>query len=127
MLFPKVSVITVISALALAAPAFAQHPPAPNGPTASLQGPPGPFAADGPMKKGYEIMRDAHNQGDKVDLEAFETKIRALAAEMAGGKASREMEDHVLGVAHQALALGVSNPKMFASYEAFMATMMGPQ
>ena len=46
---------------------------------------------------------------------------------MAGGKASKEMEDHVLGVAHQALALGVSNPKMFDSYETFMATMMGPQ
>jgi hypothetical protein len=106
---------------------MAQHPPQAAGPTVNIQGPPGPFAADGPMKKGFEILRDAHKQGDRVDLEAMEAKMRAVANEMAGGKASKETEDHILAVAHQALALGVGNPKIFDSYEAFMAAMMGPQ
>jgi hypothetical protein len=127
MSFPKSSLLAAVSALALAGPALAQHAPPPNGPTVSLQGPPGSFTADGHMKKAYEILLEAHKQGDKADLEAMEAKIRVLAAEMAGGKASKEMEDHVLGVAHQALALGASNPKMFDSYEAFIAAMMGPQ
>ena len=47
-----------------------------------------------------------------------------LAWTFNGGKpVSKAMEDHVLGVAHQALALGVSNPKMFESYKTFMTTM----
>jgi hypothetical protein len=51
-----------------------------------------------------------------------------LPAAFNGGKpVSKAMEDHVLGVAHQALAMGVGNPKMFEGYKAFMDTMLGPQ
>src|SRR5690349_2222603 len=95
--------------------------------TASLQGPQGAFADKSVMVPYYQILLEAHNQGDKAYLEAMETKIKAmLPAAFGGGKpVSKAMEDHVLGVAHQALALGVGNPKMFGSYEAFMTTMLG--
>jgi len=97
--------------------------------TASLQGPQGAFADKSVMMPFYQILLEAHNQGEKADLAAMEAKVKAmLPAAFNGGKpVGKAMEDHVLGVAHQALALGVGNPKMFASYEAFMTTMMGPQ
>ena len=100
-----------------------------TGHTANLQGPQGPFADEKVMKPFYEILRDAHNQGEKADLAAMETKIKAMIPNMLnGGKpVTKAMEDHVLGVAHQALAMGVGNPKMFESYQAFMTTMLGPQ
>ena len=97
--------------------------------TTSLQGPQGAFADKKVMMPFYEILLEAHKQGEKADLQAMETKIKAmLPAAFGGGKpAPKAMEDHVLGVAHQALAMGVGNPKMFDSYEAFMTTMLGPQ
>jgi hypothetical protein len=97
--------------------------------TASLQGDQGSFADKNVMMPFYEILLEAHKQGDKADLAAMEAKIKAmLPAGFNGGKpVSKAMEDHVLGVAHQALALGVSNPKMFESYKTFMTTMTGPQ
>jgi hypothetical protein len=109
--------------------ADAQTAPQAGDKTASLQGPQGAFADKTVMMPFYEILLEAHKQGDKADLAAMETKIKAmLPAGFNGGKpVSKAMEDHVLGVAHQALALGVSNPKMFESYKTFMTTMTGPQ
>jgi hypothetical protein len=105
--------------------------PAPQGgsKTVDIQGPQGQFADKSVMMPFYQILLEAHNQGDKADIAAMETKIKAMMpAAFNGGKpVSKAMEDHVLGVAHQALALGVSNPKMFESYDTFLATMMGPR
>jgi hypothetical protein len=108
----------------------AGHPaPQAGSKTVDIQGPQGAFADKKVMTEFYEIIRDAHKQGDKADLTAMETKIKAMIpGAFNGGKpVSKAMEDHVLGVAHQALALGVSNPKLFDSYEVFMATMTGPK
>ena len=108
----------------------AGHPaPQAGGKTVDIQGPQGAFADRKVMTSFYEIILEAHKQGEKADINAMETKIRAMIpGAFNGGKpVSKAMEDHVLGVAHQALALGVSNPKMFDSYEVFMATMVGPK
>ncbi|HEV7693989.1 MAG TPA: hypothetical protein VGO52_24360, partial [Hyphomonadaceae bacterium] len=77
--------------------------------TTSLQGPQGAFADKSVMMPFYQILLEAHNQGEKADLQAMETKIKAmLPAAFNGGKpVGKAMEDHVLGVAHQALAMGV--------------------
>jgi len=125
----RILITLAAAAAALATPAFAQHAPPSGDKAVSLQGPQGAFAAEQVMKPFYEILLEAHKQGDKADLTAMEAKIKAMIpAAFNGGKpVSKAMEDHVLGVAHQALAMGVSNPKMFESYKAFMATMLGPQ
>jgi len=126
----KLAAIALIALTAVAGAAQAQAHGAPQGDTTvNVQGPQGPFADQKVMMPFYELLRDAHNQGDKADLDAVETKVKAMlpAAFNGGQPVSKAMEDHVLGVAHQALALGVSNPKMFDSYEAFMAAMLGPQ
>ncbi len=122
----RTAVLAAIAAFVLAAPAYAQHAPAQGEKSANLQGDPGPFADKKTMMPFFNILLEAHNQGEKADLPAMEAKIRTLVPALMGGKSSKAMEDHVLGVAHQALALGVSNPKMFESYETFMAAMMGP-
>jgi hypothetical protein len=121
--------IVFAAAALLAAPAFAQHgPPAGGDRTVNLQGDPGPFADKDTLMPFYQVLLDAHKQGDKADLEVVEEKIRTLIPKFTGGtKPSKSMEDHILGVAHQALAMGVGNPKMFDSYETFLAAMMGPQ
>jgi hypothetical protein len=108
----------------------AGHPaPQAGDKTVDIQGPQGAFADEKKMTAFYEIILEAHKQGDKADINVMETKIKAMIpAAFNGGKpVPKAMEDHVLGVAHQALALGVSNPKMFESYKTFMATMMGPK
>jgi hypothetical protein len=126
----------LLAALALAGAAHAQTPPHGAHPetqagskTVDIQGPQGAFADKSVMMPFFNILLEAHNQGDKADLPAMESKIRAMipAAFNSGKPVSKAMEDHVLGVAHQALALGVSNPKLFDSYEVFMATMVGPK
>jgi hypothetical protein len=123
--------ITLAAAAAalLAAPANAQHgPPVSSDKTVNLQGDPGAFGVEERMMPFYQVLLETHKQGDKADLAVMEGRIRALLPTLSGGQApSKAMEDHVMGVAHQALALGVSNPKMFESYKAFMAEMMGPQ
>ena len=125
----KLAAIALLG-LAAAGAAQAQTHGAPQGDkTVNVQGPQGPFADRKMMEPFYQLLRDAHNQGDKADLDAVETKVKAMLPDMFnGGKpVSKAMEDHVLGVAHQALAMGVGNPKMFDSYETFMAAMLGPQ
>ena len=124
--------LAALALLALTSSAIAQaqtHGAPQGNTTVNVQGPQGPFADRTVMVPFYEMLRDAHNQGDKADLDALETKIKAMLPGMFNGgqPVSKALEDHVLGVAHQALALGVSNPKMFDSYEAFMAAMVGPQ
>jgi hypothetical protein len=127
-------VLLAIPALALSvagvvAHAQAVHPAPSAGASANLQGPQGAFADEKVMMPFYQTLLEAHRQGDKADLEAMEAKVKAMIpGAFNGGKpVSKAMEDHVLGVAHQALAMGVSNPKMFESYKAFMAAMLGPQ
>ena len=120
-------------ALSIAGVVHVSHADAQTAPqadkTASLQGPQGPFADKSVMMPFYQILLEAHNQGEKADLQAMETKIKAMipGAFNSGKPVSKAMEDHVMGVAHQALAMGVGNPKMFESYKAFMDTMLGPQ
>lgn len=126
----KLAAIALVAFTAFAGAAQAQQHGASTGDTTvNVQGPQGAFADKKVMVPFYEMLRDAHNQGDKADLDALEAKVKAMLPDaFNGGKpVSKAMEDHVLGVAHQALALGVSNPKMFDSYETFMAAMMGPQ
>ena len=116
------------AALALAGAASAQTPPASKDVTVDIQGAAGSGFSDPKiMTPFYEILRDTHLQGPKADLDVMEEKIRAMVPTLTGGqKPSVAMEDHVLGVAHQALAMGVANPKMFASYKDFMTAMLGP-
>ena len=122
----------IVLAVAMSAHALAQHPPAAQSPggqtTKNLQGDPGQFATPEAMEPFYEVLLEAHKQGDKVDLAAMEAKLVVVIEKgFNGGKpVSKAFADQVLGVAHQALAMGVSNPKMFESYKTFMATMMGP-
>ena len=120
--------LALASVALLGAPAFAQHAPTVEGKTVDIQGPRGPFGEKEKMMPFFEILLETHKQGDRADLNAMENKIRALLPKLTDGqKPTKATEDHVLGVAHQAIALGVSNPKMFESYETFMATMAGPQ
>ena len=124
----RILALALASAALLGAPAFAQHGQAVEGKTVDIQGPRGAFGEREKMLPFFEILLETHKQGDKADLTAMENKIRALLPTLTDGqKPTKAMEDHVLGVAHQAIALGVSNPKMFESYETFMATMAGPQ
>lgn len=126
----KMMILSAASAVALfagIANAEPQHAP-PAGKAVDLQGLPPEDQREKMMMPFYNVLLEAHKQGDKVDLDALEAKIHTLAVEMSGGKApSKEMEDHIMGVAHQAIAMGVSNPKMFESYKTFTAAMMGPQ
>ena len=122
-------VLAAVAATAgLVAPAQAQSHGNPQGnSTVNIQGPQGAFAEKAVMMPFFNGLKEAHGLGDKVDLAAMEDKIRALVPTLAGGQPSKAMEDHVLGVAHQALAMGVGKPKMFESYETFMAEMLGPE
>jgi hypothetical protein len=132
-------VLLAIPALALAlagtfaaihhADAQTAHPVPQAGRTVDLQGDQGAFADQTQMRAFYEILLETHKQGDKADLKAMEEKIVRRAELMfnEGKPISKGMQDHVLGVAHQALALSVSNPKIFESYESFMAQMAGPK
>src|SRR5262249_30411710 len=102
--------LVAIAAVAGVAQAQTQTSAAPQtDKTVNVQGPQGPFADKKIMMPFYEMLRDAHNQGDKADLDALEAKVKAMLPDaFNGGKpVSKAMEDHVLGVAHQALALGV--------------------
>ena len=118
----------VVATTGLAAPALAQQHGSPQGDsTVNIQGTQGAFADKAVMMPFFNVLKEAHDLGDKVDLAAMENKIRALAPTLAGGQPSKAMEDHVLGLAHQALAMGVAKPKMFESYETFMTEMLGPE
>lgn len=123
-------ILAAATTLILAGQAFAQHPAPPSGgKTVDLQGDQGAFGDQTHMRAFYEIVLEAHKQGDKADLKAMEEKITRRAELMFndGKPISKGMQDHVLGVAHQAIAMGVSNPKIFESYESFMAQMAGPR
>lgn len=122
-------VLAVAAVSILSGPALAQHAPASSDKTVSLQGDQGAFGQEAQMRPFFEILLEAHKQGDKADLKAMEEKIirRAELMFSDGKPISKGMQDHVLGVAHQALAIGVSNPKIFESYESFMTLMAGPQ
>ena len=128
----RIAAVLAAAALGAAGAALAEPQAGAQNPHGNLQGPPGPFADSDLMKRFYQTLLETHKQGDKADLDAMEAKIRIMAEEMRAQIGStkigqKEFEDHVMGIAHQALALGVSNPKMFDSYESFKAAMMGPQ
>ena len=122
-------ILAIAAASMLSAPAIAQHGSPQADKTVSLQGDQGAFGEEAQMRPFFEILLETHKQGDKADLKAMEEKIVRRAELMFndGKPISKGMQDHVLGVAHQALAIGVSNPKIFESYESFMTLMAGPQ
>ncbi len=129
-------------ALALNAPAFAQHPAghpdhAPvkpeAGKTVSLQGPQeqAAWANDPYMKKFYEGTKVRLGNGgvNKVDLAAYEADARAIFAEFAKARGvdPAAMQDHLKLIPRQIVQIVKEDPTVLDSYDNFIVAMMGPK
>jgi len=106
------------------------QPPA-SGPavTKSLQGEQH-VSMDTAIRKFYDLMvaAGARNGADKVDVVALDKQIREMSHDFAAGHdlTPKQMEDHVVDMAHQLLAIGKKDPKTFDSFENFSVALRGP-
>jgi hypothetical protein len=123
-----------LAALALAAPALAQHP-APSaapatGETRSLQGASqAAWINDPHIHAFYELTQKAFAAGpDKVDQAAYTRAsydlFRAFAVSMHAPP--EKMVDHLKLIPGQMVQIAKEDPSVLKSYDAFVAAMFGP-
>jgi hypothetical protein len=106
------------------------QPPA-SGPavTKSLQGEQ-QASMDTAIHMLYDVIMAARakNGPDKIDVAALDQQVRDLSRSFAGSHdlTPKAMEDHVVDMTHQMLAIGKKDPKIFESPETFAVAMRGP-
>jgi hypothetical protein len=121
--------IAAVSAFSVAALAWAEPQAGGQPVTKSLQGGQ-PAGMEEAIRLFYQVMIDAgaKNGVDRVDVPALETKVRGLSHNFAAGHdlSPQQMEDHVVDMTHQLLAIGKKDPKIFDNLEAFTIALRGP-
>jgi hypothetical protein len=124
--------LAAIAALALAAPAFAQHaaPAAPQGTTASLQGGEQAWINDPHMRAFFETTKAAFAGGPaKVDVDAYEQKSFAIFRDFAPvmHMTPEGMVDHLKLIPRQVVQIVKEDPHVLDSYRNFVDATFGPQ
>ena len=124
--------LAAVASLALAAPAFAQHPApaAPQGTTASLQGGEQAWINDPHMKAWFETTRAAFAGGPaKVDVDAYEQKSFAIFRDFAPAMhmSPEGMVDHLKLIPRQVVQIVREDPHVLDNYGNFVAATFGPQ
>jgi hypothetical protein len=120
--------IAAAVSLGVAAIAWAE-PQAGQPVTKSLQGEPS-VSMETAIKMLYDMMIEAGVKAgpDKVDVAALDVKVREMSHSLSAGHdlTPKQMEDHVVDMTHQMLAIGKKDPKIWDSVASFSAAMRGP-
>jgi hypothetical protein len=121
-----------VLAIALAAPAFAQHPAPPKGgDSANLQGNDAQAWINDPhMHAFYETTKAAFAAGpNKVDADAYEQKCFAIFRDFAPRMhmTPEGMVDHLKLIPRQLVQIVCEDPHVIDSYDNFVAATFGPQ
>jgi hypothetical protein len=78
----------------------------------------------------YDVIMAARakNGPDKIDVVALDQQVRELSRSFSGSHdlTPKAMEDHVVDMTHQMLAIGKKDPKIFDSVETFAVALRGP-
>jgi hypothetical protein len=125
--------LAAVVSLALAAPAFAQHPApaAPQGTTANLQGNDEQAWINDPhMHAFFETTRSAFAAGPaKVDVAGYEQKCFAIFRDFAPAMHMTPdgMVDHLKLIPRQVVQIVKEDPHVLDNYGNFVAATFGPQ
>jgi hypothetical protein len=128
--FPGLAAVAV---LALAAPAFAQHPApaAAKGTTANLQSnDEASWIADPHWHAMYDLTRAAFAQGPaKVDVDVYEQKSFAIFRDFGASRGMNPagMQDHLKLIPRQMVQIVKEDPHVLDSYDNFIAAGFGPR
>jgi hypothetical protein len=122
--------IASIAALSVASLAWAEPQAGGQSVTKSLQGGQPASGMDEAIRQFYQLMVDAGAKKgvDTVDVPALEAKVRVLSHNFQAGHdlTPQQMEDHVVSMTHQMLAIGKKDPKVFDNLQAFTTALRGP-
>jgi len=117
--------------LALSSPALAAEPTAPESTkTATMQGDQRAWINDPHMHAFYQLAVTAFANGPaRVDKPRFEQDARAIFRDFgrATGAGADAMEDHLKLIPDQVIQIATEDPKVLASYDNFIAALLGPQ
>lgn len=119
-----------LAVLALAAPAFAQHAPAPPPSAVSLQGAAQAWIDAPQMHAFYELTQKAFAGGaDKVDQPAYTQAAYAIFRDFGASMhvPPEHMVDHLKLIPGQMVQIAREDPTVLKSYDAFVAALFGPQ
>lgn len=125
--------LAAVAALALAAPAFAQHPApaAAKGTAAKLQGNDEQAWINDPhMHAFFDTTRAAFAAGPgKVDADAYEQKSFAIFRDFAPvmHMSPDGMVDHLKLIPRQVVQIVKEDPHVLDSYDNFVAATFGPR
>ncbi len=128
----QIAAALAASALAVAAPAFAQHPAAPQGGEhANLQGnDEHRWINDPHMHAWFDLTRTAFAGGaGKVDVDGYEQKSFAIFRDFAPvmHMTPEGMVDHLKLIPRQVVQIVKEDPHVLDSYDNFVAATFGPQ
>jgi hypothetical protein len=113
---------------AIADPPAAPHESATT--TKNMQGDQSAWVNNSHMHDFYNAAVAAFANGpSKVDVPAFEAKSHAIfdAFAVSMGADPKAMQEHLALIPKQVVQIAKEDPKTLASYDNFMAALMGPQ
>jgi hypothetical protein len=125
--------LAALAALAVAAPALAQHPAAPaaQGATAKMQGNDEQAWINDPhMHAFFDTTRAAFAQGPgKVDVDGYEQKSFAIFRDFAPAMhmTPEGMVDHLKLIPRQVAQIVKEDPHVLDNYDNFVAATFGPR
>jgi hypothetical protein len=125
--------LAAIAVLALAAPAFAQHPApaAPQGATAKMQGNDEQAWINDPhMHAWFQVTRTAFAGGPaQVDVDGYEQKSFAIFRDFAPTMhmSPEGMVDHLKLIPRQVVQIVKEDPHVLDNYDNFVAATFGPR
>ncbi|MBS0361267.1 MAG: hypothetical protein JSR98_07795 [Proteobacteria bacterium] len=123
--------LAAAAALAIAAPAFAQHPAPPSGNSANLQGNDEQAWINDPhMHAWFELTRTAFAGGPaKIDVDGYEQKSFAIFRDFAPKMhmTPEGMVDHLKLIPRQVVQIVKDDPHVLDSYDNFVAATFGPR
>lgn len=122
--------IGLAAALMLGAPALAQHaaPPA-KGETRDLQGDVKGFMYNDHMRAFHALAVETMKGGaDEAEIAEFEKKSYVIFGQfaMSRGMKPEAMIDHLKAIPRQVIAIAKEDPQALATFDNFVAAMVGP-
>lgn len=122
--------IGLAAALLATTPALAQHQDsAPRGNTQSLQGDVKSFMYNDHMRAFYALAVETMKDGaDEAEIAAFEKKSYVIFGQFAASRGMKPeaMIDHLKAIPRQVISIAKEDPQALATFDNFVAAMVGP-
>lgn len=114
----------------LATPAVAQHRDStPKGPTQSLQGDVKSFMYNDHMRAFHALAVETMKGGaDEAEIAEFEKKSYVIFGQFAVSRGMKPegMIDHLKAIPRQVIGIAKEDPQALATFDNFVAAMVGP-